>query len=213
MDLGNIIKDSLTYTKEGVFSNISRWLKLIIALIPLGIPLNGYAVRIYRNAQPAPEVNRWGTLFTDGLKLMVIGLLYVIPVIILLMAFLWTTNILILLLMYVFEIIVGVLLPIAYIRFARTGSIPEAFNFSEIFSTIRKIGWINYILALILVALIVCIPIFVIFGVLIVIGLLIKHVIGTIIAALIITLIVAPIFAVFQARFITQIYNLAEPAP
>ena len=144
---------------------------------------------------------------------MVIGLLYVIPVIILLMAFLWTTNILILLLMYVFEIIVGVLLPIAYIRFARTGSIAEAFNFSEIFSTIRKIGWINYIVALILVALIVCIPIFVIFGVLIVIGLVTKHVIGTIIAALIIILIVAPIFTVFQARFLTQIYNLAEPAP
>ena len=74
MNLRNITNDSFTYTKEGVFSNISRWLKLIIALIPLGIPLNGYAVRIYRNAQPAPEIDNLGTLFIDGLKLMVIGL-------------------------------------------------------------------------------------------------------------------------------------------
>ena len=48
-------------------------------------------------------------------------------------------------------------------------SFSEAFNFSAILETIGKIGWINYIVALILVSLVVGIPIFVlVFGFIIV---------------------------------------------
>ena len=60
-------------------------------------------------------------------------------------------------------------MPIASIRFARTGSFAEAFNFSGIFETIGRIGWLNYIVAIILVGLVVGIPIMVlIFGFIIV---------------------------------------------
>jgi hypothetical protein len=45
--------------------------------------MNGYVMRIYRNAQPAPEVDNWGSLFVDSLKLMIIGRGYAIPIFIL----------------------------------------------------------------------------------------------------------------------------------
>ncbi len=48
MDFGMILDDALAYTKQGVFENSDRWLKLIIAILCLGIPLNGYVMRIYR---------------------------------------------------------------------------------------------------------------------------------------------------------------------
>jgi hypothetical protein len=47
-------------------------------------------------------------------------------------------------------LITGLLATIGIIRFARTGSMGEAFNFGAILETIRKIGWLNYILALLL---------------------------------------------------------------
>ena len=47
---------------------------------------------------------------------------------------------------------------IGVVRFARTGSIGEAFNFSAIRATIAKIGWVPYIIAL--VVLMVCGAIF-----------------------------------------------------
>ena len=55
---------------------------MIILAIILALPLLGYTVRIYRGETPAPEVNNWGSLFSDGLKLFVILLIYAIPVII-----------------------------------------------------------------------------------------------------------------------------------
>ena len=41
------------------------------------------------------------------------------------------------------------------IRFARTGSMGEAFNFSAILATIGRIGWLSYIFALIIMIIII----------------------------------------------------------
>ena len=47
------------------------------------IPLNGYVMRIYRGAtQPPKSTALWGRLFIGGLKLIVLGIVYTIPVII-----------------------------------------------------------------------------------------------------------------------------------
>ncbi len=51
MDFGTMLDDAFAYTKQGVFENADRWLKLIIAILCLGIPMNGYVMRIYRGAQ------------------------------------------------------------------------------------------------------------------------------------------------------------------
>lgn len=248
MDFQEILSDAFLYTREGVLENSNRWLKLIIALICLGLPFNGYVMRVYRGANPAPEVDEWGTLFMDGLKLFAVGLVYALPIIIIWLFIFGTMllsgfsddmagagiaaagmNMLLMMVLYLYEIVIAVLMPIASIRFARTNTFSEAFNFSAIFGTIGRIGWLNYIIAIILVGLVVGIPMMVlIFGFIIVAiiiggasmlvlkeaGLLILF--GVIALMLLLILIVAPLFGIFQARCMTRVYDsapLADPAP
>jgi len=240
MDFGMILDDAFAYTKQGIFENTDRWLKLIIAILCLGIPLNGYVMRIYRSAHPAPEVDNWGSLFVDGLKLMIVGVGYAIPIFILyaliygdifIAALSGTTghmdpamvsgrepNIGLVLLMFLVEIAVWLIVPVASIRFARTNSFSEAFNFGAIIEYIRKIGWINYILALFLIALIIGIPIAIlVFGFILLGGMILFifkvgtiAILGFILALVMIILTLAPLFAVFQARYMTRIYDSAE---
>jgi hypothetical protein len=241
MDFGTMLDDAFAYTKQGVFENANRWLKLIIAILCLGIPMNGYVMRIYRSAQPAPEVDNWGSLFVDGLKLMIVGLGYAIPIFILnaitygsiflavlsgstghmdsAMVSRWAPNIGLVLLMFLVEIAVGLIVPVASIRFARTNSFSEAFNVGAILEYIGKIGWINYILALVLIALIIGIPIAIlVFGFILLGGITMFMfkvssiaILGFIIALVIIILTLAPLFAVFQARYMTRVYDSAAP--
>jgi MFS family permease len=64
------------------------------------------------------------------------------------------TMIILLALAVILAIVIGIFSFIGSVRFARTGSIAEGFNFSAILATIRKIGWINYLLALIVIGVI-----------------------------------------------------------
>ena len=48
MDYSHVLDDAFHYTKEGIFGSADRWMKLILAIICLGIPMNGYVMRIYR---------------------------------------------------------------------------------------------------------------------------------------------------------------------
>ena len=239
MEFGALLDDAFTYTKEGVFGNMNRWASLILATICLGIPMNGYLMRIYRGATPAPEVDQWGTLFMDGLKLIVVGIIYAIPIMII-WAFIyggmvltaitgtmssaalesWSPNLGLMALLYVVEIIIGIIMPVASIRFARTGSFSEAFNFSAILETIGKIGWITYLIALIIVAIVIGIPIFIIvIGFIVAAGAAVFLLgggmiafLGALVAFVLVLLILAPIFSVFQARYLTKVYDSAVPA-
>ncbi|MDP3564230.1 MAG: DUF4013 domain-containing protein [Methanoregula sp.] len=238
MDFVNVLEDALNYTKEGIFGRADRWTKLIIAIICLGIPLNGYVMRIYRGAQPAPEVDEWGTLFIDGIRLLIVGLIYTIPILIVwiltyglnLMRFIsagmdssvmdsWSPNLGLMILMNVIEIIVAILLPVASIRFARTGSFSEAFNFNAIIDTIKRIGWINYVVAIVLIAVVIGIPLCIIIFGLIIVGGIVAYLLGfgvpailAIVAiAVLILLIIMPLIGVFQARYMTRIYDSAVP--
>ncbi len=234
MDYGNVLDDAFHYTKEGIFSNVNRWMKLIVAIICLGIPMNGYVMRIYRGTDAAPEVDRWGTLFVDGIKLIIVGIIYAIPIMIIwvfayggmMLAAVqgdytvmdnWSPNLGLLLALYIVEIIVGIIMPVAAIRFARMGSFSEAFNFSAILETIRNIGWINYIIALVLITLVIAIPVcIIIFGMILVGGISMYVLGGSIIAlfgffgaAILILLVLMPLFGVFQARYMTRVYDSA----
>ena len=234
MEYGNLLNDALHYTKDGIFSNVNRWMKLIVAIICLGIPMNGYVMRIYRGTDAAPEVDQWGTLFVDGIKLIIVGLIYAIPMMILwafiyggmLLAALqgdtammqnWSPNLGLLLVLYIVEIIIGIIMPVAAIRFARTGSFSEAFNFSAILATIKQIGWLNYIIALILIAIVIGIPIFIIIFGFAVLGGISMYMLGGsmvalfgfIAAAILVLLVLMPLFGVFQARYMTKVYDSA----
>jgi hypothetical protein len=240
MDFGTMLDDTFAYTKQGVFENADRWPKLILAIICLGIPMNGYVMRVYRGIQPAPEVDNWGSLFVDGLKLLMVTLGYAIPVFILYITiygsmFLaalsgrtghvypgmvsgWAPNSGFIGLLFLIEIAVGLIIPVASIRFARTNSFSEAFNIPAIIKYIGKIGWINYIIALILITLVIAIPIAIlVFGFILLAGIvffLFKvstiAILGFVIALLIIILTLAPLFVVFQARYMTRLYDSAK---
>jgi hypothetical protein len=120
-------------------------------------------------------------------------------------------------LIYVLEILIGIIVPVAAIRFARTGSFSEAFNVGAILETIKKIGWINYIIALILVTIVIAIPVcIIVFGMILIGGITMfmlggnnVTLLGFIVAAILIILTLAPLLSVFQARYMTRVYDSA----
>ena len=234
MDYSQVLDDAFHYTKEGIFGSADRWMKLILAIICLGIPLNGYVMRIYRGADPAPEVDQWGTLFVDGLKLIIVAIIYAIPVMIVwlfvygsMMLTLmqgnvdglenWSPNFGFMGLMYLLEILIAIIMPVAAIRFARTASFSEAFNVGAILETIKKIGWINYLIALVLIAIVIAVPVcIIILGMILVGGISMfmlggntATLFGFIVAAVLIVLTLAPLLTVFQARYMTRVYDSA----
>lgn len=225
MDYGTMIEDSFTYVKEGIIDKVNKWLLLIVATLLLTIPLMGYIMNVYRGTKPAPEVESWGKLIVDGILLFIVGIIYAIPIIILeilivgaafatkmtgspsaMMTSLAGAGILAVVLIIV-AILIALISPIGIIRFARTGKFGEAFNFGEILATIRKIGWLSYILALIIIAIIVGIPVLVLWVILM--ALMVALSIAGMVIAGVILLIVLPIIAVFEARYLTRVYESA----
>lgn len=82
MDFGLMLDDSFAYAKDGVWERWNRWIILILSMIIFPLIL-GYMVRIYRGEKPAPEPGEWFELFIDGLKLLVVHIVYLAPVILL----------------------------------------------------------------------------------------------------------------------------------
>lgn len=82
MDFGSMLDDSFAYAKDGVWEKWSRWLLLIVSMLIFPLIL-GYTVRIYRDEKPAPEPGAWLSLFVDGLKLLLVQIIYLLPVILL----------------------------------------------------------------------------------------------------------------------------------
>jgi len=216
MDFGNVIGDSFAYAKEGLVGKWMKWILLLIATILLTLPLMGYMLKILRGEKPAPEVENWGTLFIDGIKYLIIAIIYAIPLIIIMAlamapvvaaAISGDTNMAMasigaflvgLLVFVIVAIIIGLFEVIGIVRFARTGSMGEAFNFSEILATIGKIGWVTYIIALIIMGIII--------GIIELICLMIPVVGGIILFILI------PFVTLFESRYICLLYDSAGSA-
>lgn len=219
MDYGNMVGESFEYAKEAVVGKWNKWVMLIIATILLGIPLAGYALKILRGEKPAPEVADWGTLFIDGIKYIIIMIIYMIPAMIVLFIFVGTSALIAmtgdptavmaaiggiiigLLLFAVIALITSIFAVIGAVRFARTGSIGEAFNFSAILATIRKIGWVPYIIALI-----------VYFVVAVIYGIIVSIIQMIPILGFLITLCLIAPWTLFSSRYICQMYDSAGAA-
>ncbi len=192
---------------------------IIFAGIILSFFLSGYVVRIYRGVQPAPDFTDWGTLFLDGIRLQIVSLIWFLPVIIVLLAALGLSIfglaspgsgsfalILVLLvalvLMMVFAVIASLFIPIALIRFARTGSIREGLRYSEISEHIGRIGWGQYIIAIIIL-----IVVMVIFCIVVMVLSLIPFI------GWVLELVVTPLLTVFTARYYTLVYEQGTEQP
>jgi hypothetical protein len=222
MDYGDMISESFDYAKEAVWGKWSRWVLLVISTIIFPLIL-GYIIRIYSGAKPAPELENWGKLFIDGLKLFIIGIIYAIPVwVIAAIFFVPAIGLLIhggnannpaaiaagigtlgigLLLVIIIGIIISLIATIGIIRFARTDSMGQAFAFHAVLEHIGNIGWVDYIVALIVLWIVG-----IVFGIIISIIDVIPF-IGWLIA-----LFLYPAYIIFQARYMVRIYDSA-PAP
>jgi hypothetical protein len=217
MDFGNMLGDSFEYTKEAV---MGKWLKWILLIIPF--MSHGYSMEIFKGTKPAPEINDWVANFINGIKLFIVGLVYAIPIIIIaaislvpviLGAISGDTSALMggagltligLLVCLVLAIIISLILPFAYIRFARTQSFGEAFNFGAIFASIGKIGWVSYIIALI-VLFIAGIVFGIIFTIIAVILMIIPFL--GVLLVFILELAIMPPIVIFVSRYFTQIFD------
>jgi len=230
MDFDKILGDSFAYTKEAIVGKWMQWLLLVIATILLCLPLLGYILKVYRGEKPAPEVKDWGTLFIDGIKYAIVSLAWAIPLLIIffvmigaaIVAFTGNPAVVLsgtpassgnpasimgalggfgLIVVIIVAILTVIFATIGVIRFARTGSMGEAFNIKEISATIGKIGWGTYIISLVvlIVTLIVVEIIIWILGMIPVLGMIIQLVF------------IAPVM-IFEARYLCQVYDAAGAA-
>lgn len=221
MDFGKTLEDSFEYAKEGLAGKWMKWLLLLISCIIFPL-IMGYMMRIYRGAKPSPEPDDWGTMFIDGIKLFIVGIIYALPVIILEIAIIGSAGLALfmrggnpalnpgafmgllgaviigVIILLVVAFIVGLISTIAQVRFARTGSFGEAFNFGAILAHIGRIGWMTYIIALIIMVVIV--------GIVEVVCMAIPFI------GFILLLILLPGIILFSARYITLVYDSAGPA-
>jgi hypothetical protein len=197
---------------------------LVVAGILASFIVSGYLVRIYRGGRPAPDFTGWVSLFIDGIKLDIVMLVWFLPAIVLMLlllaialgGFLWPGlfagigNTLILILGGIVLLIAALVLLIigalyatmGAVRFARRGSMLEGWSYNALSETIRRIGWMNYIIAVILLgvasflfSLVVSIPAVVPY------------------VGWIIPVCLSPLLTVFSARYFTLLYEAGEALP
>ena len=210
-----MLGDSFEYTKEALVDKYMRWLILIIGTIIFPIIL-GYTLRVYRGERTPPDPQDWVAVFIDGIKLFIVQLIWAIPIIIVAVLFFGGASALMMSgsdsasaagvgtmligipIMLIVTLVVALFATLGVVRFARTDSFGEAFNFSAILAHIGRIGWGSYVIALIVLMAVIFVISFVL-GIIPIIGWLISIVIG-------------PAISIFAARYISMLYDSA-PAP
>lgn len=225
MEYGKMLGDSVEYAREAVWGKWTRWVLLIVSTIIFPLIL-GYVMEIYRGTKPAPELEHWGKLFIDGLKLIAAWIIYMLPVIAILLVFggwalfsamqqaamsgdpnyfasnpellmpLLESFLIGLVIAVVLAIIISIIAYIGIIRMARKDRFGEAFNFSGIFDTIGRIGWGSYILSLIVLAVVVM-----------VFAIILALIMGIPYIGWLIYLILLPLLSIFQARYLAMVYD------
>jgi hypothetical protein len=229
LEFGSMLTDAIDYAKDAIWGKWARWLLLIVSMIIFPLIL-GYTMEVYRGKKPAPELEHWGRLFVDGLKLLVASLIYAIPVLIIIfltigaamvpfIAFFSSgdfdlslvapeaimaavaTFILGLIIAIIAGIIITLISTIGIIRMARTDRFGEAFNFGEILAHIRAIGWWPYFAALIVLWVVS-----IVFVIILDLILIIPYI------GLIVWLFALPPFILFEARYISLVYDEGVPA-
>ncbi len=225
MEYGKMLGDSVEYAREAVWGKWTRWVLLIVSTIIFPLIL-GYVMEIYRGTKPAPELEHWGKLFIDGLKLIAAWIIYMLPVLAVLLVFggwaffsamqqaamsgdpdyfasnpellmpIVASFLIGLVIAVVLAIIISIIAYIGIIRMARKDRFGEAFNFSGIFETIGRIGWGSYIIALIVLAVVVM-----------VFAIILALIMGIPYIGWLIYLILLPLLSIFQARYLAMVYE------
>jgi len=197
---------------------------LVLAGVLASFFVSGYLVRMYRGVKPAPDFTGWVSLFIDGVKLDIVMFVWFLPALILFLllaaialggflipglfggagntlAFLLAAVVL-LIAALVLLVIAALYVSMAAVRFARTGSMTEGWSLSVISGIIRRIGWGNYIIALILLFVAGAI-----FGVVVSIPAAIPYI------GWVVPLVLSPLLTVFSGRYIALVYEAGEESP
>jgi len=167
LSVGENLAESFNFAKDGLIGHWVRWLLLaIIGAIPIvDFIFLGYAVKVLKGGNVAPELDGWGKLFIDGIKLFFLVIAYLLIPIIVIIAGIFMGGLMggigtiITILGFILALAFGIAAPMAAVRFSKTDSLGEGFNFSEIFKRIKSIGWGKYILSyavLVIVLLLFC---------------------------------------------------------
>lgn len=221
-----ILSNASEYVKSGLLDHWKRFLVFIILSIIQLVSLNiiplasGYLIRIYGTpGETAPEIDEYGRLFVDGWKMNIVTLLYLIPAIIIAVAFgaLGVISLIVgflaegkiteisgliigsigILIAFVVFILISLIMNMAYVHFSRSGRMLDAFSVGEISRKISDgIGWGGYIVMWIIVWILLSILF------LIITGLSLIPVLGWIVA-----LILTPLWTVFIAKINSNIYD------
>ncbi|HNT07065.1 MAG TPA: DUF4013 domain-containing protein [Anaerolineaceae bacterium] len=226
MEYGSMLRNSFNYAVNGLWGNWGKWLLLFISMIIF--PLwGGYQWKIYKGESQLPRLENWVEMFINGIKLIVVGIVYgIIPWIILMV--LGGAGALMggamkspdagaligIIIGFIIAFIFSLIALMALIRFARTDSFGEAFNISAIVAHIGKIGWVSYILALIIlwVVAVVALFVFIIAATIAALILALIPLVGWLLGLLlmaIIGILIGPFVGVFEARYFTLIYDSA----
>lgn len=135
---------------------IFSWL-LLIPLIAAAALLNGYMIEIIRRVvdgrpDPVPEWDTWGDMIVDGLKVLVIQIVYSLPAIVLGLCMIfpmvaatenaegwgWLLGSFLGCLILIWALVMSMVLPAATAAFAVTGDLASAFKFGRILALVRE---------------------------------------------------------------------------
>jgi hypothetical protein len=156
MSIGENIRASFKFAKDGLVGKWTRWLLLLVFSIipPFCFITFGYFVHIFRGGDEAPELDDWWGLFVDGVLISFVGILYMLIPLALLVAsvavglydgvLLGAVLAMLSLVLLFFCGLIGIA---GCIRFARTGSVKEAFHIPAVMQTIGEVGWGRYLLS------------------------------------------------------------------
>lgn len=177
---------------------------------------------IFRGNPHPQECNDWVRRFIDGLKYLFAGLIYSIPIIIVLILTFFPVFMELIrqvtskshtiqfdtFIPYVMPVIGGIIVAIilwiiitlictiGIIRMARMNRFVEAFNIREIIRTIQKIGWSTYLVALVII-----------YVISLIIGFGINLVMEAPFIGFIIALFLWPLLTIFESRYFTLLYE------
>lgn len=207
---------------EGVLRYAAVAMLVAVSLVA-ALVLEGYVYQVYRHPIRPPDLERPVELVLSGVRLLVVSIVYLVPVLAVLVIFggigvagilasgqsqdmaalfsaLATLGLAVLLALIAW-VVVGLVSSLALVRCAQHDDLREAFNVWAIVEHIGRIGWVNYIVAMVVAWAVLGIAYVVIgiFSGLPVIGWIAGVVIG--LAALI-----------FFARYLSLVYDFA-PAP
>ncbi|MDO5851944.1 MAG: DUF4013 domain-containing protein [Methanobacteriaceae archaeon] len=161
-----IIIESLKYAISDPMKLLIYLVVSILSVFILPIFLvAGYDVRIIegtiKSSDALPEFNSWGSMFVDGIKYIMAHVVYlIIPIIITLIGMgLYNVNSFLTILLGVIALIVGFVLLLisgpAIVRMVHHDkNFGSIFDFEQILSMISNVGWVNYILFMIIFQLI-----------------------------------------------------------